>query len=119
MTYDDEKEQAETKKTLDKFMDDLCGPFVKMFRPFAIVYVHKENLDEVINFKGYMQQVIIKRTKEDTALRREGTKLMNELEEIIVKCRGLLTETAPEKQKTDASLSNLLAQLTQMGDCST
>jgi hypothetical protein len=118
MTYDDAKEQAEIKKKIANFMHDLCGPFATMFGSFGYVAVQKRNLDLVIEFQSEMQGAIINRTKKDSALRRQGTKLMNELKEIIVKCQGLLAKTPPEKQKIDATLPKLLAQLTQMGNCS-
>jgi hypothetical protein len=120
MTYDDATQQAEVKDKLKKFMYDLFGvrgPVYEFFWPLMGEHLNKKNLDVVIHFKGQMQEVMIKKTNEDSALRREGTKLMNELETIIVKCRDLL-EPPPEKLKTDATLSNLLIQLTQMGNCS-
>jgi hypothetical protein len=118
MTCDNAIQQAETKETLDKFMNELRDPTRKMFGSLLVVHLYKESLDTVIHFQGQMYQVIIKRTKEDSVLHREGTKLMNELETIIVKYRDLL-EPPPEQSKSDATLSNLLTQITQMGNCST
>jgi hypothetical protein len=120
LTYDDTTKQEETKEKLSKFMNAVFGgPLHHFFGPLmGGVHWNKESLDLVDTFKGYMQNIIMTQTKEDTAMRREGIKLMNELDEMIVKLRDYI-EPPPEKLKTDATLSNLLTRLTQIGNCST
>jgi hypothetical protein len=119
LTYDDTTKQEETKEKLSKFMNAVFGgPLHHFFGPLmGGVHLNKETLDLVITFKGFIQNIIMTQTKEDTAMRREGIKLMNELDEMIVKLRDYI-ESPPEKLKMDATLSNLLIQLTQMGNCS-
>jgi len=119
LTYDDTTKQEETKEKLGKFMNAVFGgPLHHFFGPLmGGVHWNKQSLDLVDTFKGYIQNIIMTQTKEDTAMRREGIKLMNELDEMIVKLRDYI-EPPPEKEKTDATLSNLLTRLTQMGNCS-
>ena len=121
LTYDDTTEQAKAKKTLDNLITALFGSPGPVYRFFGAVmgevHLNKENLDLIVKFKLLMQNVITTQTKENTAMHREGTKLMNELEDMIVKFSDVLAP--PPAQSTEANLSNLLTRLTQIGNCST
>jgi hypothetical protein len=121
LTYDDTTKQAEAKKTFDNLMTALFGGPGPVYGFFGAmmkeVHLNKENLDLIIIFKGFMQTTITKQTKENTAMRREGIKLMDKLEDMIVKFSDVLAP--PPVQSTEATLSNLLTRLTQMGNCST